>query len=326
MSPRMYIPDAQQALAFVTSQLSYIEPQVIEVQYPEIQYAQLIPVDTTAPEWTKSITFFSSDKVGEAGWFHHYAKDTHYADIERNKFESGVEMADIGYRWTMEEIGQAMQAPNGVNLSADRAIAARRAYEEFVDRVALQGDTDKGYDGFLDYPGVTTIMSPVVSTAAGTGTSFTLKTPDQILDEVNDVLTGQYVDTMQIELADTILLPFRVLLSMANRRLNDLASVSILTYLQQNNVYTFTTGRPLTIRGVRGLEDVGTGGTGRMIAYRRDPQVVKMHIPMPHRFLPVWRTGPLVYDVPGIFRLGGVEIRRLGAVRYLDGVLEEAYE
>jgi hypothetical protein len=47
-----------------------------------------------------------------------------------------------------------------------------------------------------------------------------------------------------------------------------------------------------------------------MIAYRRDPQVIKMHIPMTHRFLPVWQTGPLVFDVPGIFRLAGLEVRR----------------
>jgi hypothetical protein len=57
-----------------------------------------------------------------------------------------------------------------------------------------------------------------------------------------------------------------------------------------------------------------------MIAYRRDPQVLKMHIPMTHRFLNVWQTGPLVFDVPGIFRLAGLEIRRPGAVRYVDGI------
>jgi hypothetical protein len=30
--------------------------------------------------------------------------------------------------------------------------------------------------------------------------------------------------------------------------------------------------------------------------------------------------------VPGIFRLGGVEIRRPGAVRYVDGIMDAAYE
>lgn len=41
---------------------------------------------------------------------------------------------------------------------------------------------------------------------------------------------------------------------------------------------------------------------------------------MPHRFLPVWQTGPMWFDVPGIFRFGGLEIRRPGAARYVDGI------
>jgi hypothetical protein len=58
-----------------------------------------------------------------------------------------------------------------------------------------------------------------------------------------------------------------------------------------------------------------------MVAYRRDPAVLKMHIPMPHRFMPIWQTAPLVFDVPGIFRLAGLEIRRPKSVRYTDGIL-----
>jgi hypothetical protein len=91
--------------------------------------------------------------------------------------------------------------------------------------------------------------------------------------------------------------------------------------LQRYNVYTQVTGNPLTIRAVRQLDNAGTGGDkGRAVIYRKDPQVIKMHIPMMHRFLPVWQTSSLGFDVPGIFRIGGVEIRRPGAVRYLDGV------
>jgi hypothetical protein len=65
---------------------------------------------------------------------------------------------------------------------------------------------------------------------------------------------------------------------------------------------------------------------GRMIVYKRDPQVLKMHIPMPHRFLPPWQTAPLVFTVPGIFRLGGLEIRRPSAVRYVDGISAPVYQ
>jgi hypothetical protein len=318
----MFTLDAQQALGFLVSQTAYIEPQVVEIQYPDIQYPDILPVDTSANEWAKSVTYYSTNKVGRAGWFHHYAKDIHVADSERSKFEVGIEMADIGYRYTLEELGQAMMIP-GQNLSADRAGAARRAYEEFVDNIALNGDTEKNFSGLINYPGVTRVD------AANTGTDsrshWVSKDPDDILADINDALTGVYVDSATVEMADTVLLPVAAMTLIATRRLSN-TTMTVLQFLLNNNVYSHTTGRPLMIRALRGLETAGTNGTGRMIVYRRDPQVIKMHIPMTHRFLPVWQTGPLVFDVPGIFRLAGVEIRRPGAVRYVDGILEPAYE
>jgi hypothetical protein len=74
------------------------------------------------------------------------------------------------------------------------------------------------------------------------------------------------------------------------------------------------------IRGVRGLDEVGTSGTPRMISYRRSPEVLKLHIPMPHRFLPAYQAGPLRYEVPGVFRLGGLDVRLPLEVTYTDNL------
>lgn len=313
-----FLVDAQQALGFLVSQTSYIETQVYNTQYPDIQYPDLIPIDTSAYEWAKSITFYSADRVGKASWFHHYAKDVAVADIERNQHEVAIEMANIGYRYTLEELGVAMQT--GVSLTTDRAAAAVRAYEEFVDEVALRGDATKGLDGLIDYPGITTVQAADVPiSGGGTSSDWDDKDADQILSDINAAITGVHVDSNTVEVADTILLPVALATMLATKRLGD-TTATLMSFLRDNNSYTFQTGRPLTIRAVRGLETAGEGGTGRMVVYRRDPSVIKMHIPMPHRFLPVWQTGPLVYDIPGIFRLAGLEIRRPGAVRYVDGI------
>lgn len=312
---RHALVDQQAALGFAVSQTAYIETQVYQVQYPDIQYPNLIPVDTSANQWAKSVTYYSSDKTGRAGWFHSYAKDIHVADVERSKNEVAIEMADIGYRWTLEELGQAMMIP-GMNLSGDRAAAAVRAYEEFVDDVALRGKAEKNMSGILNYPGITAVLASIENGH----TTWDQKTADAIIKDVNDALTGVYTSTLTVEMADTILLPVACLTLISTLRIPNTA-MSVQDYLQTKNVYTQQTGQALTIRGVRGLETAGQGSSGRMIAYRRDPQVLKMHIPMPHQFMPVWQTGPLVFDVPGIFRLAGLEIRRPGAVRYVDGIL-----
>lgn len=309
---RMNLWDVQQhALGYLRVQTTYIEPGVIAQQYPDVQYPLLIPVDTSAPDWIKSVTFLSSDMVGRAEFVNHMAKDIPLADITREQFEQGIELAGIGYRYTLEEIGQSMLL--GVPLTSDKAAAAKRAYEEFVDDKALRGYEAKGWYGLINNPNVTVVPA----------SSWEGADADDILSSINDVLTGVYIDSMTVEMADTLLLPIGAMSDIATARLPN-TTTTILDFLMTKNVYTLQTGQQLLIRGVRGLETAGEGGVGRMVAYRRDPQVLKLHIPMPHRFLPVWQTGPLTYDIPGIFRLGPVEIRRPGAVRYVDGISEPA--
>jgi hypothetical protein len=127
-------------------------------------------------------------------------------------------------------------------------------------------------------------------------------------------------------MADTVLLPVAAFTLLGSKRLGDASDLNVLSWLQRYNVYTGLTGQPLTIRAVRGLETAGVGGTGRMVVYRNDPQVLKQRIPMPHKFLTVWQRSPLRFDVPGIFRLAPLEIRRPKAIRYVDGIVEAAYE
>jgi hypothetical protein len=313
---RFNLADQQQALSFLIQQASYIEAQVYKIQYPDLQYAKLIPVDTSANEWTKSVTFFSMDRVGAAAWFDAQANDMRMADVNRAKYEVGIEMAGIGYRYNLEELGFAQLVP-GTNLSTDRADAARRASEEFIDRTAFLGDTSKGWEGFLNNSAVTRV--DVANDGTGSSRLWTAKTADQMIRDVNDGLTGIYTGSNTVEMADTVLVPPAALITLSTSRIAN-TSENALSYLMKYNTYTLQTGQPLTIRSVLGLESAGSGGVGRMVIYRRDPQIVKMHLPMPHRFLPVWQRSPLVFDVPGIFRLGPVEIRRPSAVRYLDGI------
>lgn len=314
---RTFIGDSQQALSFLVSQTAYIEQEVYRIQYPDIIYPQLVPIDTSANEWAKSITYFSLDRVGQANWFDGMASNMPVADINRSKFEQTVEMAGIGYRYTLEELGYAMMVP-GTNLGSERAEAARRAYEEFMDRFVRIGDTRKGVTGLFNNANVTREDA----TADGTGSSalWTAKTGDQIVRDVNNALLGVYNNSLTVEMADTVLLPIAAMKTLAEVRMSNTA-MTALEYLAKNNLYTFQTGNPLLIRGSLDLDTAGQGGVGRMVTYRRDPRVVKMHVPMAHKFLPVWQTGPITFDVPGIFRIGAVDIRRPGAFRYVDGIV-----
>ena len=303
--------DAQAAMGFVISQTAHIEAGVYAIKYPDIQYPNLIPVDTSAHPFAKTITYFSSDKAGVAGWINGNSDDIPMADVEMTQFESSVFTAGIGYGYGWEEINQAQML--GIALANDKASAARRASEEMVDRIALEGDDLKGFEGLFDHSSVTATGATNGDWEGGS------TTPDQIIQDVNAGLTNVQTATNNIILADTLLLPYARWNYIASRRLTD-TNMTILEFIRANNVYTAQTGAPLTIRAERNLDTAGISGGARMVAYRRSPEVLKLHMPMPHRFLPVWQSGPLRWDVPGVMRFGGLDIRLPNEISYIDGV------
>ena len=197
---RMNLMDSQQALGFLLQQTTFIEAEVYRIQYPDILYPQLVPVDTSASEWAKSVTYFSLDKVGQADWLDGAATDMRFADINRNKFEQGIEMAGIGYRYTLEEIGQAMMIP-GLNLTSERAEAARRAYEEFVDRLARLGSTSKGTTGLLNNANVT--RTDAIADGTSSSALWSNKTADQMIRDVQGALTNVYSGSLTVEMAES---------------------------------------------------------------------------------------------------------------------------
>lgn len=306
---RMYL-DAQAALGFLLAQTAIIEPGVYATKYPDILYRDLVPVDTSGSEFATSVTYYSSDQHGQAKWVNGNADDVPLAGTNRAKHETGVHTAAIGYGYGFEELGRAQML--GVNLTNDDAMAARRASEEMVDRVALMGDAQKGFTGLFNAAGVTPVAAP-------TG-SWDTATPAQIVADMNAALLNIFNDTNTTAMADRLLLPWSSFFKISSTPMSAGSDTTILQFYLETNPYTATTGRPLTIRGVRHLETAGAAGVKRVVAYRFDREVLKLHMPMPHRFLQPWQTGSLRFEVPGVMRLGGLDVRLPKEVAYIDGV------
>ena len=309
MNNQLYTGDTMQSnLGFVQSQTAVVETGVYRHRFPGIRYPGLIPVDNSAPEWVKTVDYFSMDVSGQARWTADRARDLNLVGTELGKASSEVHMADIGYDYGLEEVNQASAL--GMSLANEKAVAARLIYERTVDKVAFTGDTEKGWEGLFNSSAVTAI-------SASTG-SWASATEAQILADCNELLTGVFTATNEIAMADTLLLPSVKHQYISSTRLGDTQS-PIYQFLQTANAYTAETGQPLNIRSSRGLDAAGAGSTARMVAYRNSAEVMKMHVPMRHRFLPVQIQG-LTYQIPGIFRLGGLDIRLPGEVRYSDGI------
>ncbi len=307
--------DAQAALGFLVSQTTSIEQEVYAIRYADIQYPGLIPVDTSAYPWARTVTYFTRDMVGQADWVDGDASDMPFADVTRSKYETTVESARIGYRFSLEEVNEAMMIP-GLSLTSDKAAAARRAAEELIERVVISGDARKNFLGLVNQ---TVVPQVAVANGAGGSPLWASKQPAEILADVNNAVVGAWSASAQVELHDTVLLPVAQYGLLASTPRSPTSDATLMSYLQANNIYTATTGKPLTIRALRQLAGAGSGGTSRMITYRRDPQVLKFHLPMPHQFFPPQQR-MLEFVVPGMMRLGGLDVRLPRGMSYNDGI------
>lgn len=313
-----FITDSQ-AVSFLQQTHASVEAELYRVKYPEYNYSDLLFVDTRANEWARTVTFYSSDSVGNAGWFNANSTNMPRADVNMAQNNHTIQMAAIGYGYNLEEISFAKLGGPVASLDQERMFAARRAYEQFMYGLVVAGDATKNMGGLINYAGVTATTAP--ADGSGSATTFASKTGDQIARDINNVLSGMHEGSLGIELANTVALPIQQFNLLATKRMGTAGDeITVLEWLMKYNVYTAQTGQPLKIRMLRGLDGAGGSGTDRMLAYVNDRDVVKLHLPMAHKFMPVYQTGPMLYEVPGIFRTGGVEIRRPNAVRYLDGI------
>lgn len=315
------------ALTFVQGQAYRVNAQVIAQPYPQWAFNELVFVETTGNPWAPGVMTYTSDWSGAAKFVSGYAKDMPFADVSQEMQLKSFHLAGIGYQWNIEEVNTALNIVGGT-LQARRAEAARMTYQKFMWDTTLFGQAEKGMQGLTNYTGV----PAVAATADGTGSATEwvsaagvgLKSPEKIVRDFNQALAGVDSATFGSVLANKVLLPERAYLYMAGTPYSALGNETILSFLLRNNLYTLKTGQPLMIRSLRELNTSattgGTAGKGRMVAYYDDPSMVKLHLPMPHQFLPVMQDGWANFVIPGIFRTGGVEMLAPTTAYYLDGV------
>jgi hypothetical protein len=315
-------PNAQAALSFVTDQTFRIATDVERIEYPGIDINDLMVVETEGDPWANGVTTYTLDGTGQARWYNAGANTIPLAELSKGRTDFPFQLGALGYEFNLEEVNKARIA--GVNISDEKAFYAREGAEQFIYYVGVLGDNIAGKGGLIQNSGIVQGNVAAVGTGnsavAGTPQSrlWQNKTPQQTLNDINNLIVAPYNASNQILMSDTLLLPFTGLQYLETNTLPG-QTETIMSFIARTNSYTARTGQPLRIRGLRELETVGAGGTRRMIAYARNARVVKFHMPMPFQFQPVWQNGPMNWLVPGIFRIGGTDWRRPASATYADG-------
>ncbi|RJX83488.1 DUF2184 domain-containing protein [Pseudomonas sp. LS-2] len=313
--------DAQAAFPFVLAQGRNIETRVYQRRYPTFNYGAHVPVVTEGQPWAIGTTFFTVDTAGEAKFLSGAGTDMPFNQATRDQASHDFAMIGSGWEWNLEEVNQA--ALYGINLNDTKAMSAADKVERLLNDIAMRGSTEKNWTGLLNDGNV----SRVDAAASGTGNStyWALKTVDQIMDDVNGVLGSIRTNSGEVEWADTLRMPPDAFRLVATRRMGaGDGFMTVLEYIRRNNIYTAETGLPLDIQPIREARNASQDGGGRLVAYRKDPEVLRFHLPMPRRVLAARQKSIMGFETGIIARTGGTEVRLPGAMAYLDEITAPA--
>jgi hypothetical protein len=293
---------------FFARELEHVKSETYDVRYADLKARLLFPVATDAGPAAESITYYQYDQVGFARIVGSYAKDLPRADVRGKKFTSTIESLADAYGYTLQDVRSS--AFTGKRLETRKADAAKRAIEQKINDIAFQGDAEYNIPGFLTNPN---IPLATVATAAGGGTAFTGKTPDEILHDLHDVVHDIVILTKGKEIPTTLLLPLAQFTLIASKRIGDGSSRTILEQFLATSPFI------KEVDWVNELAGAGTNGADMMAAYKRDPKALTLEIPQDFEQLPVQEVG-LEYEVPCHARIGGVIVYYPLSIGFAEGI------
>lgn len=297
---------ADAGIAFYISQLTNLEAKVYETLYPEIVFDELVPVNTSDPEWIDQVAYMSFNAVTMAKFIAANGRDLPQSDIDASISYIPVNYAGNSYGYSLEELRKA--AAMRIPLDAAKARIAYRGARQFQQQIAFFGDASRNMYGLFNHPNVPLDNSTI---------NWNTATGAEMVAALNSLLIKVWNQSQTRHVANTLLLPTTIWSIISSKRMDTGTDTTVLEFFRRNNNSTGVTGQPLDIRPVLWLNDAGTAGAPRMMAYERNEDNLTMRMPIPWRSLPPQATA-LRLEVPAEFKISGVEFRYPLSAAYRD--------
>lgn len=302
--------DADDAIAFVVSQLAHIEQKLYEAKYANIVFESLVPIDTSINEAVQTVNYRSYDGVTMGKFIGAGADDL--PTVAQNMQIHTVQLGYSGLAtsYTLDELRTS--AYLGQPIDATQARLAFRGAKEHQQKVVFFGDKGRGMFGLLNHPNVTKTNSTLDWNSA---------TADDILNEVNAFLSDVWSDSNQAFMPNTLLLDTNRYLKLAQTRLNTVTSETILEFIQKKNVAKIQGGIDLQIVPLPHLlaaqmEAAGEAKKDIMVCYEKNLDNLVAYMPIAPRFIAPQYKG-LKVETPMEYKISGTEFRYPGCAAYM---------
>jgi hypothetical protein len=299
--------DANEGVIFAR-QLEYVESRAYEVKYPTLKGRELFPIDYSVPTGAATYTYRMYDHQGAFNLITNYSDDFKRVNVTGVEVTGKVHSYGAAVEYSVQDIRGAAMA--GVPLQDHEVRAARRASEQKLDEIILNGEANGNLYGIMTHPNV-----PSASVPAGvsTTTPWTTKTPDEILFDLNDIVSDMVVLTKGVEAPTDLVLPIAQYELINNTARSSTSDTTILEFFLRNNQHI------QRVHSWYKLAGAGAGTTDVMLAYRNDPEVMETVIPQEFEMFPA-QPKNMAFNIPCHARFGGVRIRYPLAVSLRIGI------
>lgn len=203
----------------------------------------------------------------------------------------------------------------GQPIDTQKLDALNQLYQMNTDQMVYIGSSDIGATGLLNSPLVT---SGNVAAGASGSTLWSNKTPDEILADVNTLLSSTWTGSALALCPSGLRLPPVQFSMIASQKVSSAGNVSVLEFLKKNSIALAINGKELDIQPIKWLTGRGSGSTNRMMVYTNDES--RIRFPM----VPIRRETPYYQGIrftsPYLWAFGEVEFVYPETVRYADGI------
>ena len=191
--------------------------------------------------------------------------------------------------------------------------------DKLIDRNVYRGFTKVASTGLCNNPNVTR-TSAQPHTQGGTDTRWAQKTADEILNDINTVISALWKnnDCSSDALPNHILIPVEQFGLLVTRKVSDDSERSILTYVLENNL-TRQQGGDLVISPCKWCKSIGTDDSDRMVVYMNRVDRICFNLTQPLRRMET-EYADMRIKIPYIAQFSEVRFLYPSTVRYLDGI------
>lgn len=285
---------------FLKEQLNHILNIAFEQNFPALKARTFIPVNRSIPQAAQTVSARIWDSYGDAKILNPNADD--FPSVSIGQREAFANIKSLGCYFEYSVLDLRRSELSGVGLDSKLAIAARQTIEGKIDKLATNGDDRFGIKGLCNNENITSHTLGKWFDDKGKA----LKAPEQILADINLLISSIAENTNNILLPDTLLLPVKHFSYLSQTPYSGHSQVTILNYLLSNNPY---------IKNI----DYWVHLKEQCIVYPRTPQALEMYVPLEFEMLPPQAVGMNI-RIHCHSRFGGVQIYTPKACAYGVGI------